>query len=29
MGDSTLCLEKQPLNDEILEKMNAYWRAAN
>ncbi len=29
MGDSTLCLEKQPLNDEMLEKMNAYWRAAN
>ena len=23
------CLEKQPLCNEMLEKMNAYWRAAN
>ena len=25
----TTCLEKQPLCQEMLEKMNAYWRAAN
>ena len=25
----TMCLEKQPLSQEMLEKMNAYWRAAN
>ena len=24
----TTCLEKQPLCQEMLEKMNAYWRAA-
>ncbi|BFL47695.1 phosphoketolase family protein [Lactonifactor longoviformis] len=23
------CLEKQPLNDELLQKMDAYWRADN
>ena len=23
------CLEKQPLCEEMLTKMNAYWRAAN
>lgn len=23
------CPEKQPLTNEYLEKMNAYWRAAN
>ena len=23
------CIEKQPLTDDYLEKMNAYWRAAN
>ncbi len=27
--DNKLCLEKQPLSTEMLEKMNAYWRAAN
>ena len=25
----TTCLEKQPLSQEMLEKMDAYWRAAN
>lgn len=25
----TTCIEKQPLSQEMLEKMNAYWRAAN
>ena len=29
MKDNKLCLEKQPLSDELLNKMNAYWRAAN
>ena len=29
MSDSTTCLEKQPLSDELLNKMDAYWRAAN
>ena len=29
MDDNKLCLEKQPLSQEMLEKMNAYWRAAN
>ncbi len=28
MSENT-CLEKQPLCDEMLQKMNAYWRAAN
>ena len=23
------CIEKQPLTQEYLEKMDAYWRAAN
>ena len=23
------CLEKQPLSDELLQKMDAYWRADN
>ncbi len=27
MEDNKLCLEKQPLSDELLNKMNAYWRA--
>ncbi|MGN0369242.1 MAG: phosphoketolase [Butyrivibrio sp.] len=26
---TTDCIEKQPLTDDYLEKMNAYWRAAN
>ena len=26
---TTDCIEKQPLTEEYLEKMNAYWRAAN
>ena len=25
----TTCLEKQPLSQEMLEKMDAYWRASN
>ena len=25
----TTCLEKQPLCQEMLDKMNAYWRATN
>ena len=29
MDNNKLCLEKQPLSQEMLEKMNAYWRAAN
>ena len=29
MEDKNVCLEKQPLSQEMLEKMNAYWRAAN
>ena len=29
MEDNKLCLEKQPLNQEMLDKMDAYWRAAN
>ena len=29
MEDTKTCLEKQPLSQEMLEKMNAYWRAAN
>ena len=29
MEDNKLCLEKQPLNQEMLDKINAYWRAAN
>ena len=28
MSENT-CLEKQPLCQEMLDKMNAYWRAAN
>ena len=28
MEDTKTCLEKQPLSQEMLEKMNAYWRAA-
>lgn len=28
MSENT-CLEKQPLGDEMLQKMDAYWRAAN
>ena len=24
-----MCIEKMPITDEYLEKMNAYWRAAN
>ena len=27
--EKTTCLEKQPISQELLEKMNAYWRAAN
>ena len=27
--NSNDCLEKQPLCDEMLTKMNAWWRAAN
>ena len=29
MDDNKMCLEKQPLSQEMLEKMNAYWRTAN
>ena len=29
MSELTTCLEKQPLSDELLQKMDAYWRAAN
>lgn len=29
MSESNTCLEKQPLSDELLNKMDAYWRAAN
>ncbi len=29
MEDTKTCLEKQPLSQEMLEKMDAYWRAAN
>ena len=29
MKEEKTCLEKQPLSQEMLEKMNAYWRAAN
>ena len=29
MNDNKMCLEKQPLSQELLEKMNAHWRAAN
>lgn len=29
MSDTETCLEKQPINDEMIEKINAYWRAAN
>lgn len=29
MDDNKMCLEKQPLSQEMLEKVNAYWRAAN
>ena len=25
MEDNKLCLEKQPLNQEMLDKINAYW----
>ena len=28
MSENT-CLEKQPITDELLQKMDAYWRAAN
>ena len=28
MSEST-CLEKQPLSEELLRKMDAYWRADN
>ena len=24
-----MCVEKMPITDEYLEKMDAYWRAAN
>ena len=27
--ENNTCLEKQPLCEEMLTKMNAYWRAAN
>lgn len=27
MNTETTCVEKQPLTDAYLEKMNAYWRA--
>ena len=29
MDDNKMCLEKQLLSQELLEKMNAYWRTAN
>ena len=29
MANMNDCPEKLPLTDEYLEKMNAYWRAAN
>lgn len=29
MSETTACLEKQPISDELLAKMDAYWRAAN
>lgn len=29
MDDKKMCLEKQPLSQELLKKMNAYWRTAN
>ncbi|MCR5587164.1 MAG: phosphoketolase family protein [Lachnospiraceae bacterium] len=29
MSQTENCLEKQPLNDEMLQKIDAYWRAAN
>ncbi len=29
MESNTTCLEKQPLSQKLLDKMNAYWRAAN
>ena len=29
MDDNKMCLEKQPLSQELLKKMNAYWRTAN
>ena len=29
MENKELCLEKQPLSQEMLEKMDAYWRATN
>ena len=29
MEDTKTCLEKQPLSQEMLEKMNAYWRDYN
>lgn len=28
MSENT-CLEKQPITDELLQKMDAYWRTAN
>ena len=28
MSENT-CLEKQPLSQEMLDKMDAYWRASN
>lgn len=28
MSENT-CLEKQPLSQEMLDKIDAYWRAAN
>ena len=29
MDDKKMCLEKQPLSQELLKKMNAYWHTAN
>ena len=29
MNEQNHCLEKQPLCDEMLQKMDAYWRATN
>ena len=29
MNTETTCVEKQPLTDAYLEKMNAYWRAVS
>ena len=27
--NNEMCVEKMPITEEYLEKMNAYWRAAN